>query len=357
MPAHPAAHAARLATTALGAAMGLLVAAAPVAAQETPAPMFPLLTERAAEFAELTIEARRFAVTLALRDGAWVDASRGDYPVLAERALAVLAEITAFQRVVVATNEPGRYGFYDVQAPSPNEEDVHIRALAQNGDVLADAMIGAAVTIPDPPRAGTAIRNMDEAEVWLATGAVTLPRNLSGWFDTVVRIPGRDLSRIVMSDGDHLLVDAIKADFATGTYAITNIDPALLPPNTPAEGIPADDNSLRSLGQAVVGVRFEDATLRTNITVPEDARIVRFETVAGVAVDVTVAPNGELTWVLFDATALPTATPEGVAEVAALVTRTDRWAFLLQDIAVAALQRSPLELYIPPPVDFAAPPM
>ncbi len=354
-----AATATRLAAAAFGAALTFgVIAASPVAAQDTASPMFPLLAARAAEVAEVTIQGRRYALDLRIAEtGAVVDASRGDYPTRVDLVMRLVENLVAFQQISVATNELLRYGFYDVEGPSPNEEDVYIRVVARNGDVLADAIIGAATVIPDTNRSATAVRNAHEAEVWFTTGFITMPQQLSAWFDPVLQLPGRDVSRIVVSEGGVTLVDAVKQDFSTGAYAIAYIDPRVLPPGTPAEGIPADDTALRSLAQSVVGVVFELTVPRSTINVPENARTVRYETTAGYAVDVTLAPDGETTWVLFDTSVIEGAPATAQAIADQISARTANWAFRLPPIALASLLRSPAALYVAPPIDFAAPPM
>lgn len=84
---------------------------------------------------------------------------------------------------------------------------------------------------------------------------------------------------------------------------------------------------------------------------------MRFETASGYAVTVTLAPEGETTWVLFDAEVLEGAPATAQAIVDGIVARTGNWAFRIAPIALTSLLRSPLEYYVPPPVDFAAPPM
>lgn len=354
-----AAAAARFATAAFGAALGFMLAVASPSVAQEGEPMFPLLVQRASEIAEIQLDARRYSIDLTYReDGTVVDASRGDYPMKAGVGERVMSELASFLKVSVATTDPLRYGFYDVEGPSPHEEDVHVRVIARNGDVLVDAVIGAAIVIPDTNRSATAVRNTDEAEVWYTTGGyLTVPAQLSAWYDPVLQLPGRDIARISLSEGGTLLVDAMKEDFTTGHYTLTFVDPIILPPNTPAENVPADDNAFRSLAQAVVGVVFESAVGRDALAVPPGARVIRFESTAGYAVDVTLVPDGEVTWVMFDATALEGAPAEGVAAAAAIAARTANWAFRIPEIALTSLLRSPVELYIPPPIDFAAPPM
>ncbi|MGV8840862.1 MAG: hypothetical protein ACWA6X_11230 [Bauldia sp.] len=348
----------RFFAAAFGAALAVAMATSPAAAQDAATPMFPLLAQRAGEVAEVLVEARRYTLDMKIaEDGTVVDASRGDYPVKPDFAARLVENLAAFQQISIATDEPLRYGFYDVEGPTATEEDVHVRVVARNGDVLADAIIGAAVVIPDTNRSATAVRNVDEAVVWYTNGYITMPPQLSAWFDPVLQLPGRDVGRIVLSEGGAVLVDAVKADFATGAYAIAYIDPALVPEGVAPEALPADDNTLRSVAQSVVGVVFESSVTRDAITIPEGARTVRFETASGYAVTVTLVPDGETTWVLFDATVLDGAPATAQATVDGIVARTGNWAFRIAPIALTSLLRSPLEYYVPPPVDFAAPPM
>jgi hypothetical protein len=338
----------------LGVAVGLaltlgVTAIAPALAQDAP-PVFPALVERAAEISQLTIQNRRYEIVLELRDGVWVAADRGDYPVLPDLVPQTLAGLAALREFEIRTEDPALFDQLDVVGPGPDTEDVYIKAVAANGDVLAEAIIGqpAAITAP-PPRSGTFVRRVDENVVWLAEGGFFVPNLFYQWFDQLLGVPGRDVARVTVSAGEMLLFDAMKIDFATGDYELIFVDRAAVG-NVPVEGAAAEDNVVRAIAQALLATGFDNAAPRESITFPANARTVQFETQTGLTVVFRVmSQKGAGTWVSIDATATP---GTAAAEMAATITtETQRWVFQLPESRITGLTRAITDMVILPPTD------
>ncbi len=322
---------------------------APAAAQGEPGVMFPALATRGAEVSQVTVEGRRYKIVVELRDGRWVAADRGDYPVRPEPATAVVAAMTGLVAVTIWTEDPELYRGLDVAGPGPDTEAFRVTIAAGNGEVLADAIIGTPTSIPGtPPRSGMAVRRFDEAAVWLAEGSVTVPNLFSGWFEPLLRVPGREVGRIAILAGEAILFDAIKVDFATADYELTALDPLYgdLAPAPGMEGTAADDNAVRALAQAILTTAFEDARRREEIVVPPEARTVLYETRGGLSLAVTLVDQDGAIWVVYAATAAPGT--EAVAQAADITTRTERWAFRLPEALNITLTRDIAALVVLP---------
>lgn len=326
--------------------------ASPVLAQEAPAPMFPALVDRLPELSQLTVQNRRYSVVFELRDGVWVAADRGDYPIRQDVLAQTVSTLAGLREYEIRTTDPALYAQLDVTEPGPTSETVHIRAVAADGDVLADVMMGAPTAImAPPPRTGTIMRRVDEAEVWLADGGFYVPNLLPDWFEPLLNVPGRDVERVIIRAGERTMFDAIKIDFTTGDYELAFLDEEIGGPDTFV-----DDNAVRALTQAILSTVFDNARRREELVIPDDARIVRYETRTGLSIDITVVSDNEQIWIVYDAVAEPGT--EAVAQAADITTRTARWAFQLPESRILTLTREiALLVILPMPADdFGGPP-
>jgi predicted alpha/beta hydrolase family esterase len=330
---------------AFGGAGGL----SPAMAQDG-APMFPALADHVGDVAQLTIQNRRYEIVLELRDGVWVAADRGDYPVLPDLVPQTLTALAALRQFEVRTEDPALFDQLDVVGPGPDTEDVYVKAVAANGDVLAEAIIGqpTAITAP-PPRSGTLLRRVDENIVWLAEGGFFVPNLFYQWFDQLLGVPGRDVARVTVSAGATLQFDAMKVDFATGDYELVFVDRAAVG-NVPVEGATTEDNVVRAIAQALLATGLDNAAPRESITFPSNARTVQFETQTGLTVIFRVmTQKGAGTWVSIDATAAPGGT---AAEMAATITtETQRWVFQLPESRITGLTRPITDMVLLPPAE------
>jgi hypothetical protein len=305
--------------------------------------MFPQLAERMSDVTEVTVQARRYEMTLQRQGEQWVATDRGGYPVRAgpiNQLLTAMAQVTEFEP---RTDKPERYAELDVAGPEadPDGEDMHFIAKTSDGTVVADAVVGApSRSIGN--RSGTFIRRSDEAETWLAAGAVFFPNFLPEWFDPLFSIPGPEVGRVTIWRGQDMLFDASKISFETGDYEIDFLAPEYQQPRVEAE-----DNAIRNLAQAIVSTTFEDAVPRDQVTVPADARKIQFQTRAGLILGITLVPDGDRTLVLYDISAVPGSTAE--ADAAAMRERTYPWAFALPANRIITLSRDVAQLVRVPP--------
>lgn len=312
--------------------------------------MFPELGARMGDVTQVTVEARRYTLTLERRGDQWLAINRGDYPVRAEpidQLLTAMAQVTEFEP---RTDNPERYAELDVEGPGPGREaeDMHFTAQTADGTVLADAIVGAPSQSIGATHSGTFVRRFDEERTWLVDGAVFFPNYLPEWFDNLFSVPGPEVGRVTIFAGDSMLFDASKVDFVTGDYVLDYLDPAFQRPN-----IEAEDNAIRNLAQAIVSTTFDDAVPRETIVVPADARTVRFETRGGLGLSITLVPDGDRMLVLYEASAPAGSADEALA--ASIRQRTENWAFELPGNRIVTLTRDIALLVRVPPQAAPAP--
>jgi hypothetical protein len=339
------------------AAAALIGSGGPRTAAQTAEAMFPALAARGADLTGLTIEARRYRLELERRDGQWVAVDRGDYLVRQQPVLAILDSLAEFSPLTMRTDDPARYSAFDATGPGPDREDARITVWA-GGDIVADAIIGTPGAVRDPvPRSGVHVRRVDEAEVWLAAGVITIPMFLSNYLEPLAQIRGTEVARISMLEGDRLLMTAEKVDFDTATYHLVYLDPEI----GAVEEAMLDNNAVRALNQAIVTISADDVLARDALAFPDNARTLRFETRTGLRLEMTAAAIGEEMWFVFEVGTTPDAVPvvpaprtafeiffgpprpeerseaERLSE--AIRARTEHWAFKLPEFNTLTLTR------------------
>jgi hypothetical protein len=311
-----------------------------IAAAQSAAPaMFPLLVERSADLRFVAVETQRYSIVFERTEDGWVAADRGGYPVTPAPVEELAVTLAAFTTAELVTDDPADHPALDVIGPGPETEDMRVTATTADGEVLADAFIGIPGSTTGPPRLSAVhVRRADENEVWMAAGVITLPRLLSRWFEPIARVPGPDVARISVLSGDRLLLTVEKNDFDAGTYAITYIDAEL---GELDAAIP-DVGAVRALAGAIVTIAPEDVRPRDAVTVADDARTLRFETIDGLSVDVTVAAAGDAPWLLIAADGNggeTAAIAAGINEV------TGGWAIMLTGQVTGRLTAELTEFY------------
>jgi hypothetical protein len=313
-------------------------------------PVFPLLVQREADITQVTLESRRWTVVLEKRGDEWFSIDRGDYPIREQPLTEALDAITGLTTLQAKTDNPDLYHDIAVDGPGPDSDAVHVRIAAADGTVLADGILGSvSQSIGVTPRGGLFVRRTGEAQAWLAEGTVYLPTYLTEWFDPLLSVPGPEIGRVTVFAGQTMMFDAEKVDFTTGDYELRYVDPAYQ-----REGLVAEDNQIRGFAQAVVSTSFDNARARDSLAIPSDARIVKFTTRAGLVLTVTLVPDGDVTWVLYDATTTATATADAQTQATDIAAKTSNWAFLLPNSRIITLTR-PIEQLVTVPVQTREP--
>jgi len=308
--------------------------------------MFPDLAEHADEIAVIEIHARRYDMELARVDGQWVATDRADYPVRAEpidQMLAGLLELVAYEP---KTTTEELWPTLGVAGPSPDREDTQVTIATADGEVLMDAILGfPATAIGRHTRGGVYVRRVDDDRAWLAEGTVIPPTFVSEFFGQLFHVPGNTVGRVTILQGETVLFDAVKVDFATGDYELVYIDPSVGP-----EGATARDSAVRGMSQGIISMTFIDAVPLEDVTIADDARTVRYVTQDGLSLSATLADGDDGgAYVVFTAGAEPGS--PAVAQAAEITSATSAWAFELQPGRLITFQRDIAELYDRPVIE------
>lgn len=305
-------------------------------------PLFPSLVQRGDDVSRVEVENRGYKLVLEKRGENWVAIGLGDYPAKAEPVAQVISGLARLRAYEPKTDNPEWYKEIDVTDVGPESNATLVTAIAANGDTLASVLLGKeSRSIGFNPLGGTFIRQPGEAQAWLAEGAVFVPRFLQNWFDQIVHVPGPDIRRITVLEGDKVVFDSEKSDPSTGEYALLAVDEKYGP-----AGSTANSNNIKNMAQGIVSTSFDNARALDTVTFAPDARTVRFKTADEMELEVRLGTADGQTWVAYRATA-----PDGSAgatKAKEISDRTQNWAFLLPSYRVASLERPVPDLVVLP---------
>lgn len=303
-------------------------------------PLFPQIAADADQVNKVTIKTRYYDVTLQHQGDSWVATQMGDYPAKTEPVAQLISGLASLRAYEPKTDNPDWYGQIDVGDPTTEEKSngALVTAVSASGETLARVIIGKrSQSIGFNPLGGTFIRNPDNQQAWLAEGSVFVPNFLPDWFEGIVHVPGPDVRRITILEGEQIVFDTEKVDVTTGDYGLKSVDAKYGAPDSEA-----NDNAIKSLAQGVVSTTFENARPRSDMTFAPDARTVRFVTADGVQIDVKLGQIDGETWVAYDVTGPDSG--DGATKAAQIKERTANWAFKLPSYRVASLEKPVTDL-------------
>lgn len=313
------------------------------------APMFPALERDLAEVGAISIQTPQYTATWQRHDGNWVSPERGNYPARSGLVPDLVANLSRMTKVDAKTSTPDWYQYIRVGDPAatPPSGVAHVTVTSTDGSVLADAILGARSSsiAASYIRGGMFVREFDQVQSWLVEGTASVPADLPEWFDTIVDIPGPDIAAIAILEGDKTVLEVRKTDQAAGTYEVAHLESS-----EAAGDSVANNNSIRNMGSAIVGLRIDDVRPIGDISFDENARTVRFTTKTGLQLAITVVEQDDVSWATFKATA-----PDGseAADAAADINaRTANWVFKLNDSRAMRLTQ-PIASLVQGPADAA----
>ncbi len=319
---------------------------ASVVAKPGDEPMFPAVANDPGAVASLTIKGASYSLALAKQGNVWVASDMGNYPVKTGPVAQLVSGIAALKPFEAKTDDPALYPDIDVVEPAEGNRATAVTAKNAAGQTVADLIVGKlSRSIGFNPLGGTFIRRPSEAQAWLAEGQIVLPNSMADWFDSIVHIPGPDITRVAVLEGDTLVFDAEKIDLTTGDYELRTLDAKY----QREDGLVAADNAIKAVSTGVVSTTFESARPEADLVRGPDSRTIRFAVKDGMQLEVRLGEvNGE-TWVAYSATA--PAGSDGEARAKTISDRTAGFAFKLPSYRITPLQRPVADLVEKPDAD------
>lgn len=303
--------------------------------------MFPRLSQNPQDASRVTVQTPQYTASWERRDGIWVSPERGDFPGRAGLANDIVSGLARMTKVEAKTSKPEWYEYVRIGDPSatPPTGVAHVTVTSASGDILADTVLGARSysIAASHTRGGMFVRGSGDEQSWLVEGIASVPAGLPEWFDTLIDIPGPDITGVTILEGDKTILHTRKTDLTNGVYAITHLDPAVAGSDNVA-----NSNSLRSLASGIVGLRVDDVRAIASVSPGATARTDRFTMTSGMQLDVTIFDVDGALWAIFKATAPQGSAGEALA--ADISARTKDWAFRLDGSRATRLNQPVVNL-------------
>ncbi len=280
--------------TTIGAVVTVIMqpSTAPVAYVDEP--VFPALRTNPDAVAKVTIQTSDGNVTLTrVSPETWIAPDRYEYPAASDKINKLVRQLNDMRLIEAKTANQERYARLEVEDLSDDAKSRLIRLEDQQGQVLAEALIGKRLfRLTGTQPSGTYIRRLGEEQSWLASGGFDLDPEVETWLDQiVVEIPGDQVARIEVTpiESDGYVVS--RAELASG-----------LAMESMAEGeTPKEDADLSQLANAMTSVRFADVRPSSEIAWPEVLHVAKVTTFDGLDLTVQLVLIDDEPWAAFAA--------------------------------------------------------
>lgn len=311
--------------------------------------MFPQLAEHPQNAARIRFSASGVAFSVERKGEAWVLPEKAGYPVRPELANALVASLASLRAYEPKTSNPDLYdhiGVEDIAAPDAHSKLVVVET--RDGAELARVLLGApSASIGATPLGGTFVRRPNDKQAWLAEGTATAPTLLSEWLEMIVHVPGPEVRRITILEGEKVAFEAAKPEPQGTTYSLVSVDSRYGPPESVA-----NDSAVKRIAQGIVSTRFEDVRPADTVAFGTESRTVRFDLASRLRLEVQIGQADNKPWVRYAASA--SGLGEAAAQAQAITSKTRGWAYRLPDnkigpltVDIRSLLKSPDEAAAP----------
>ena len=268
------------AVVAVGAAVALRTLHAPrTEADERDQPLLPQLRGHVNDVSGITVTGAgdKVVATLARGKDGWTIAERSGYPADIGPIRELLVKLDRATLVEPKTEDPKRYrdiGVDDVKDPDAKGVRVDLAGLAAPVRLIVGTF-GAS--------SGTFVRRDDEAQSWLASGNLDVPKTVAGWEKRdVVDLPAARLASIALRSPDGGKLDLYKEHADDASFKVADV---------PA-GRKVEQGKAETVAAALSGLRVDDVAAAKDAPPPERAHQAQYAAFDGVGVD-AVAWTGD----------------------------------------------------------------
>jgi len=328
-------------TVAVAAAAAVAVAnrytATPVAQTERPA--LEGLEDRLNSVARLTVTTADDSFTIRRDGAAWTMAEKQDHPVDAERARTVLIQLSQLRLAETKTRMPERYPRIMVEdVTAENANSTRLTVVDGSGGVLADLIVGKSKTNLAGSGGGVYVRKPDDAQAWLARGAVDLRKRPVDWLvKDIVDIDEDRVRRVatVPADGEPVVV--VRQTAEDTTFTLEGVP----------EGKTAKSGELGGFGAALADLQFFDVLPAGEKPLAEDAVTrAEVETFDGLVVRVSLEESEDHIYARFEAESVAGGDNAAAveAEAGAINARVAGWVYQVPEYKLRPLLKTRAEL-------------
>lgn len=236
--------------------------------QDAGAMLFPGLEAKANDVAKVEIVKGEDRTTIQSNNGKWVVTDRDNYPADVSKVKEAIMKIAGFTTVEAKTKKEDNYGKLNVEDPTKEDAKSILVTLKDKSDSeMAALVIGRQVTgsFTTVGQDQTYVRKMNDPQVWLVKGALTLDESANDWLvEDLLNVAMSRVSQVTIKQADGSFVTINKEKPGEGDYIIQN-----LPKNQEVES----QADLAKIPKVLENLRLEDVQKTDAVEFPEDKSI------------------------------------------------------------------------------------
>lgn len=263
-----------------------------------PDSLFPVLSERVNEVAEIEVATPEGSFTVAKgEDGTWSMPEKGGYPVTYETVKQVVVGLANLRPLEAKTARPERHGKIKLidprEAEAEGDKGVLVRLVDGNDQELAALIVGKTRSVQTQDRDGWYyVRKPGEAQTWLAAARLEVWEKPVSWLDSAtVRI---DRKRIRAAANERPNGDRVEISRPDPEQTDFKVD------NLPEGEKMIHDTVANGFGSALGFLNFEDVAKADAIDF-SDSIVATFRTFDGLVLTVEVVEREDKHWAHFSA--------------------------------------------------------
>ncbi len=262
-------------------------------------------------------------------DGSWMAPERFGYRVANDKVRDLVVALSDMRLVEAKTLREDRYARLAVDDPSKEGSDaLQIKLEDAGGAVLTDVIIGKRVYRKTGSKpGGTYLRRGGEAQSWLASGGLTVAKQLTEWLDPgIIDIAGS-------------LVERVEVSLADGEYTVLRDGEGDLALEVVPDGRTVVKTELERMVNGLTSLRLDDVVPASQLDAigADSLASTTYVTKSGLALTVTLTRAAEDNWVVLKAAYRAGQSQDdeetAKAEAEALNARLSPWAYKVASYA------------------------
>ena len=236
-------------------------------------PLLPALRDHVNDVSAITLTgpAGKVIATLARGKDGWGVAERAGYPADVTAIRQLLVKLGRSTLIEPKTTHPQRYvdiGVDDVTTKDAKGVQVDIAGLSSPTRLIVGHY--------SAPARGTFVRRVGEAQSWLASGDLSVPKNVSDWEKRdLVDIAANRIASVTLASPTGRAARLSRAHPGDAAFALDNV---------PA-GRQVDQGMAATVASALSGLRIDDVFLAKDVPAPDRPYKAGYTTFEGVKVE------------------------------------------------------------------------
>jgi hypothetical protein len=260
-------------------------------------PLVPELARHINSVAAIELAQGDKSLTLERSGNQWKIKQRDGYPANAEKARALVVQLSAAELIEPKTANPERYGLLELEDPKGKDaKSRQVRVLDDKGKPLADVVLGKSrYDAFGSGRSGFYVRRPGGAQTWLASGEPKAALDVKDWVQTsIFTTDSAKISRLVVEHpGEERFVIEKGDDKAKDKFKLASVPDG----KKLKEGVQVDQ-----IAQGFSSIDLEDVRKLDATPAGDKVSVLTLELQDGAKVTFRLRKDGDASWLSLSAT-------------------------------------------------------